>query len=86
MLSKQDHFTVMVDMRLYLIFVLNFGFITKQVHVHNLPSFDQRVGIANMYEGCLKSSWTGGSVLLLCLPLHNSGALPLVHKLFKRPS
>jgi hypothetical protein len=25
------------------------------------------------YEGCFKSSWTGGSVPLLCLPLHISG-------------
>jgi len=39
-----------------------------------------------LYEGRLKSSWTGGSEQLLCFPLHNSGALPPVHKLFKRPS
>jgi hypothetical protein len=38
------------------------------------------------YEGCLKSSWTGNSVLLLCLPPHNSSALLPVHKLFRWPS
>jgi hypothetical protein len=38
-----------------------------------------------MYEGRLKSSWTGGSEPLFCLSLHN-GTLPPVHELFKRPS
>jgi len=30
--------------------------------------------------------WQCAAVMLLCLPLHNSGALPPVHELFKRPS
>jgi hypothetical protein len=30
----------------------------------------------------LKSSWTSGNAPLLCLPLHNSGALPPIHELF----
>jgi hypothetical protein len=38
------------------------------------------------YEGRLKSSWTGGSVLLLYLPLHNSDTLPPVHELLKQLS
>jgi hypothetical protein len=37
-------------------------------------------------EGRLKSSWPGGSTSLLYLLLHNSGALPPVHELFKQPS
>jgi hypothetical protein len=36
------------------------------------------------YECCLKSSRTGGSAPLLCLPLHNSSTLLPVHELFKR--
>jgi hypothetical protein len=36
-----------------------------------------------MYEGRLKSSCNGSSAPLLCLPLHNSGALPLVNEHFK---
>jgi len=39
-----------------------------------------------LYEGRLKSSWTVGSAPLLCRGRHNSGALPTVHELFKRPS
>jgi len=35
------------------------------------------------YEGRLKSSWTSGSAPLLCLHLHNIGALLPVHELFK---
>jgi hypothetical protein len=38
------------------------------------------------YEGRSKSSWTGGSAQLLWLTMHNSGVLPQVHELFKRPS
>jgi hypothetical protein len=30
--------------------------------------------------------WQCASVMLLCLPLHNSGVLPPVYELFKRPS
>jgi len=37
------------------------------------------------YEGHLKSSWTGGSVTLLCGGRHNSGTLPPVHELLKWP-
>jgi len=42
--------------------------------------------IHGKYEGRLKSSWTGDSAPLLCLPLHNSGVLPLVHEIFKGSS
>jgi len=50
-----------------------------------LDAFDISL-IYVIYESRLKSSWTGGNAPLLCLPMHNSGALPLVHELFKRPS
>jgi hypothetical protein len=39
-----------------------------------------------LFEGRLKSLRTRGRAPLLCLPLHNSGALPPVHGLFKRPA
>jgi hypothetical protein len=39
-----------------------------------------------IYEGRLKNSWTGGIAPLLRRGTHNSGALPSVHELFKRPS
>jgi hypothetical protein len=30
--------------------------------------------------------WQCAAVMLLCLPLHNSGTVPPVHEIFKRPS
>jgi len=30
--------------------------------------------------------WQCAAVMLLCLPLHNSGALPPVDEIFKRPT
>jgi hypothetical protein len=44
------------------------------------------LGWRSIYEGRLKSSWTDGSAALLCRLLQNSGALPPVHEIFKRPS
>jgi hypothetical protein len=31
-------------------------------------------------------NWRQCAAMLLCLPMHNIGALPLVHELLKRPS
>jgi len=42
--------------------------------------------MAEQLQGRLKSSWTEGSAPLLCVPVYNSGALPPVNGLFKRPS
>jgi hypothetical protein len=43
------------------------------------------LGWRSNYEDRLKSSWTGGSEPLLCLPRHND-TLPAVYELFKRTS
>jgi len=44
------------------------------------------LGWHSNHEDRLKSLWTGGNVPLLCRGRHNSGTLPPVNELFKRPS